>query len=187
MSPFHSSYYDSIPEDDFELLQYLSVLVIPFAMKLAKNQEHIRKKLECSTSWCHLAARAVAEVFEDKGLRVADGRLYDIELSDGEPTLRYTEHSWCVTKNGTVLDVAPVGVVSFTPIMLSKREGVAAKEWGFVTDRYCESTIDFRIIRGHLRSPKFKNAYPVYVSLLKSSRKSADARIEESKKARARK
>ena len=175
MSPHFSSYYDCVTREDFELLKYLSWHVYPFSASLVKNNADIRRKLASSTSWCHLAARAVATVFADKGLKVADGKFYDIQwTSDGPPMLHYTVHSWCKTKDGSILDVAPVGILSFNPILLARKDAVVNPEWGFVTDRYAETDEVNGQVECHLRSEKFRNGYPVYVSLLRNVRQQVD-------------
>lgn len=174
MSPHFSSYYDCVPREDFELLQYLSWHVYPFTVNLGANNKDLRRKLSCSTSWCHLAARAVATVFADKGLEVADGKFYDIKWIEEGPTLHHTIHSWCKTKHGSILDVAPVGVLSFNPLLLARKDAVINPVWGFVMDRYAETEEVKGHIEHHLRSEKFRSGFPTYVSVLTNARQQVD-------------
>lgn len=44
-------------------------------------------------------------------------------------------HSWNVTKNGTIIDVYPVGFVSTTPIMIP---ATGTKYSGFMADQYIQ-------------------------------------------------
>jgi hypothetical protein len=187
MSPFFSSYYDCVPKEDVDLLSYLSVHVLPISSICAHNNKDIRVKLKSSLSWCHLAARAVATVFSDKGLRFVDGKLYDIKLDENGPALCHTIHSWCVTKHGSILDVSPVGILSFNPLLFASSSGVEDPTWGFVTNRYQETREVADEIAGLIRSPLFQNGFPVYVSILKSARKKVDQLLSENKKAKRRK
>ena len=181
MSPYFSAYFSCVPEEDFELLRYLACHIFPFTNILVKGQNEIRKKITTSTSWCHLAARAVATVFRDKGLEFVDGKLFDLDFKEEHVQLRFTTHTWCRTKNGSILDVAPVGILSFSPLLFAKKEKVETTEWGFVGDRYVESTDVAHEIEKELRSDKFKTGFPVYVSLLEHARQTVDKQLKQIK------
>jgi hypothetical protein len=183
MSPYFSSYRSGVDREDFDLLIYLSVHILPFTQILISNNKDIRRKITTSTSWCHLAARAVATVFEDKGLKVVDGRVFDImaESAGKDFALTCTTHSWCCTKNNSIMDVAPVGILSYMPILLARKDNVKTRDWGFVSDKYQETSEVHEEIREHLRSPTFREGFPVYVSVLKNARQRVDAELAESK------
>jgi predicted metal-dependent HD superfamily phosphohydrolase len=146
------------------------------------NQDDVRKKFSTSTSWCHLAARAVATAFRDKGLTFVDGTVADVVFTDAGYKLHTTTHSWCKTKNGSILDVAPVGILSFSPLLYSRSSNVINTEWGHVQEKYWENSRVEAGIKKMLRQDRFKKAFPVYVSLLESARKRADRDSEENQR-----
>lgn len=178
MSPFHSAYFNTVPAEDFDFLQYLAWQVTPhFVRSLATNQKDVSKRFKTSTSWCHLAARAVATAFADRGLTFVDGTVADVVFIDSDWKLYTTTHSWCKTKNGSILDVAPVGVLSFSPLLFSKSSNVINTRHGYVEQKYLENSWVGAEIRKMIHEPRFKKAFPVYVSLLESARRKADELI----------
>lgn len=171
MIPVQSGYYDAVPCEDILILTELSLTSICLTQIFLKHRKDIRKRFKVSSSWCHLAARVVAKVFEDKKLTVVDGRVYDISLDHEERAgVNHTIHSWCRTSNGAILDVAPVGVVAFMPILLAKGEDVAVTKFGFVSARYQETKAVDAEVKSIIASSKYQEAFPVYVSLLRQAR-----------------
>lgn len=176
MTPLKSGYLDAVSTEDFETLAQLSLTSIALTEIIAAHCEDIRKRFIVSTTWCHLTCRVVAAVFSDKKLTVVDGRVYDLVLEEEGAKLTHTTHSWCLTPSGSILDLAPVGIVAFTPLLFAKKEGVKRTEWGFVTNRYCETNKASQEVAEALASEKYIRSFPVYVSLLREARKKASKR-----------
>lgn len=175
MSPFHSSYLDCVPEEDFVLTKYLSWQVLPVARRLASSYSDIQRKFKTSASWCHLAARAVATVFADLGVTYADGYVIDVIFVDGQPTLHGTVHSWCKTKHESILDVSPVGILTFSPLLLAKSSGVRDTSNGYVNGRYVETNAVKTEVREAMQKHKIRESLPPYISILKRARKEVDS------------
>lgn len=183
MSPFFSSYYNCVHEQDFHFARYLSWHIMPVSRTFMFNNADLRRKFSCSTSWCHLAARAVATVFADKGITVADGAIIDIRRNKEELFLQRTTHSWCLTKHGSILDVGAIGVIHFSPILLANKSNVKDPSYGFVNERYLQDDpVALGEIPAIVRSQKFCMAFEAYISVLQNARNQVDQEIAKNKK-----
>ena len=172
MSPFYSSYYSCVPKEDLDFLQVLAWHVCPFTRILTKQNKNLRKKIECSSSWCHLAARVVEKTFPEQKLEVIDGLVYDLFLDEDKNfRLCSTVHSWLLTRNGTILDVAPVGIQTFSPLLVAKREGVKDQSWGYISDKYVQDLSVKGKVEALLRTQKFQQSFPVYLHVFESARR----------------
>ncbi|MES3031127.1 MAG: hypothetical protein V4697_01800 [Patescibacteria group bacterium] len=176
MIPYHSGYLDSMANEDTKLLVELSLTSL-FATKIYLNHFHqIREHFKASSTWCHLTARVVADVFSDYSLTVVDGCVYDIECEiqkEATPCLTHTWHSWCKTRNGSILDAAPVGALSFMPVLYAKEKGVRIPRCTYVNNRYHETGAGKEELQKALLSEKYQKAYAPYVNLLRQARTEA--------------
>ncbi len=170
MTFVNSRYVNKVPSDEFTILPLLSFTSMALTMMYVKHHGDIRKRFNVSSAWCHLAARVVAHVFADFELTVVDGRLYDMLFKDEHFELMHTKHSWCRTKHGSILDVAPVGMITFAPLLLAHTEKVSCTEWGYITDKYKPSEEVRKEVESIVVSPAYTENFPVYVELLTLAR-----------------
>ena len=170
MSPYHSTYREGMPEEDFEIWRYLTIMCSQFSPILLRAQKSVLRTVEVCPSWCHLAARSMNSVIPDFKLEVIDGVVYDLKINEEkEFELVRTEHSWLKTRNNSLIDLIPIGAVSL-PLIFTPPKKVENQEWKFTTHRYVEADISAKI-KHILQQERYKQAFKVYTSMLERTRK----------------
>ncbi len=74
---------------------------------------------------CHIFCRALESVIQD--VKVVDGHYFGINwLENGSKvSLARCDHSWLKTKDGSIIDIYPVGFIAMAPILVASTGDMA--------------------------------------------------------------
>lgn len=100
---------NKIPKEDLLLFEKIrkSIAELP-NINLSKGEKGNTRLVSC-----HMLARAIVQTYN--GLKIVDGLFYPNFI-----------HSWCMTLNGHIIDVYPVGIIG-GPIFVSGDYGGPAR------------------------------------------------------------
>ena len=116
---FSNAVWEDTSKEDRHTCADVTELVMPvneYAKKFFKRPDSIDFE-------CHSVCRAIATLLNT--VKVVDGHLLGITQKEDEASfhfsLKFCDHSWLVTKSGTIIDPYPMGILCGTPLLICTR------------------------------------------------------------------